>query len=41
MAQDYLDAVKPVMRVTGLVFPTRQELLAMGTETASDVDLTL
>ena len=41
VAQDYVDALKPVMRVCGLRFPTREELSAMGTETAPDVDLTL
>lgn len=41
VAQDYVDALKPTMRVCGLVFPARQELRAMGTETAPDVDLSL
>ena len=41
VAQDYLDALKTVMRICGLVFPTREELAERGVETAPDVDLTL
>ena len=41
VAQDYLDALRTVMRICGLVFPTRDELSGMGAETSSDVDLSL
>ena len=41
VAQDYLDALKTVMRICGLVFPTRDELAELGVETTPDVDLTL
>ncbi|MDH3592528.1 MAG: phenylacetate-CoA oxygenase subunit PaaI [Planctomycetota bacterium] len=41
VAQDYLDSLNPVMRITGLVFPSRDELLRLGTETAPDVDLSV
>lgn len=39
VAQEYLDSLKSVMRVCGLVFPSREELKRLGTETAPDVDL--
>jgi 1,2-phenylacetyl-CoA epoxidase catalytic subunit len=41
VAQDYLDSLKPTMRVCGLVFPTRERLLELGVETAPGVDLRL
>jgi 1,2-phenylacetyl-CoA epoxidase catalytic subunit len=41
VAQDYLDALKPVMRVCGLRFPTREELSRLGTEIAPGTDLSL
>ena len=41
VAQDYIDALRTVMRICGLTFPTRDELLELGVETAPDVDLTL
>ncbi len=41
VAQDYIDALKTVMRICGLTFPTREQLLELGVETAADVDLTL
>jgi len=41
VTQDYLDSLKTVMRICGLTFPTREELKALGTETARDTDLNL
>lgn len=41
VAQDYLDSLKSTMRVCGLVFPTREQLAAMGVETFHCVDLSL
>ncbi len=41
VAQEYLDGLRPVMRLSGLVFPTREELRRLGVETASDIDLRL
>jgi 1,2-phenylacetyl-CoA epoxidase catalytic subunit len=41
VAQDYLDTLKPTMRICGLTFPDRDRLLALGVETAPDVDLSL
>ncbi len=41
VAQDYIDALKTVMRICGLTFPTREQLLELGVETAPDVDLRL
>jgi 1,2-phenylacetyl-CoA epoxidase catalytic subunit len=41
VAQDYLDSLKTAMRLSGLVFPTREELRRLGVETAPDVDLRL
>jgi 1,2-phenylacetyl-CoA epoxidase catalytic subunit len=41
VAQDYLDGQRPVMRLCGLVFPTREELKRLGIETAPDIDLRL
>ena len=40
VVDDYLDSLKTVMRLCGLTFPSREELLALGVETAPDVDLT-
>ena len=39
VAQEYVDTLKPVMRVCGLTFPTRERLTELGLETAIDVDL--
>jgi len=41
VAQEYVDSLKSVMRVTGLVFPSRACLMTAGTETAHDIDLSL
>ncbi len=41
VAQDYLDSLKTIMRVSGLVFPDRPCLMTAGTETSPDVDLSL
>lgn len=41
VARDYIDALRTVMRICGLVFPTRDELQGIGVETAPDVDLSL
>ncbi len=41
VAQDYLDSLKTVMRLCGLVFPSRERLGEAGVETAPDVDLSL
>jgi len=41
VAQDYLDGLRPVMRLCGIVFPTREELKRLGIETAPDIDLRL
>ena len=41
MAQDYLDSLKTVMRLCGLVFPSRDQLAEAGVETDSGVDLAL
>ena len=41
IAQDYVDALKHTMRVSGLVFPSRERLAEMDLETAPDIDLSL
>jgi 1,2-phenylacetyl-CoA epoxidase catalytic subunit len=41
IAQEYLDSLKPVMRMAGLGFPSREDLERHGVETAPDVDLCL
>ena len=41
VAQDYLDSLKTVMRIAGLMFPSRAELEQANVETAPDVDLSL
>ena len=41
LAQEYLDALKTVMRICNLTFPTREQLRELGAETAPDVDLRL
>jgi len=41
VAQDYLDGLRTVMRLSGLVFPTRDELKQLGVETSPDIDLRL
>jgi 1,2-phenylacetyl-CoA epoxidase catalytic subunit len=41
VAQDYLDGQRPVMRLCGIVFPSREELKRLGVETAPDIDLRL
>jgi 1,2-phenylacetyl-CoA epoxidase catalytic subunit len=41
VAQDYVDSLKTVMRLCGLVFPSRDELRRLGVETAPDIDLKL
>jgi 1,2-phenylacetyl-CoA epoxidase catalytic subunit len=41
VAQDYLDSLKTVMRLCGLVFPSRDQLAEAGVETDSGVDLAL
>jgi 1,2-phenylacetyl-CoA epoxidase catalytic subunit len=41
VVQDYLDSLKTVMRIAGLVFPSREELERRDVETAPDVDLSL
>ncbi|MHC4958424.1 MAG: Phenylacetic acid catabolic protein [Planctomycetota bacterium] len=41
VAQEYLDTLKPTMRLCGLRFPDRGRLLELGVETAPDVDLAL
>lgn len=39
VAQEYLDGLRPAMRLCGLRFPTREELKRLGVETAPDIDL--
>jgi 1,2-phenylacetyl-CoA epoxidase catalytic subunit len=39
VAQEYVDGLRPAMRLSGLVFPTRDELRRLGVETAPDIDL--
>ncbi len=39
VAQDYVDSAKSTARLCGLVIPSRERLLELGTETAADIDL--
>jgi 1,2-phenylacetyl-CoA epoxidase catalytic subunit len=39
VAQEYVDGLRPAMRLCGVVFPTRDELWRLGVETAQDIDL--
>jgi ring-1,2-phenylacetyl-CoA epoxidase subunit PaaA len=41
VAQEYLDGLRTVMRLSGIVFPSRDELKRLGVETAPDIDLRL
>lgn len=41
VAQEYLDGLRTVMRLSGIVFPTREELKRLGVETSPDIDLRL
>jgi 1,2-phenylacetyl-CoA epoxidase catalytic subunit len=39
VAQDYIDSLKSTMRACGIDLPSRETLRALGTETATDIDL--
>ena len=39
VAQDYVDSIKSTARLCGIVLPSRERLLELGTETAADIDL--
>jgi 1,2-phenylacetyl-CoA epoxidase catalytic subunit len=41
VAQDYIDGLRPTMRLCGLAFPARDDLRRLGVETAPDIDLRL
>jgi len=41
VAQDYIDSLKPTMRVCGIAFPTRARLAELGVETSPGIDLGL